>query len=152
VVGYEKEGEKIVFTMKLKQLVFLFAIIALVSVALTTLFYSFYIVEDVKVVPMDIKVSDHIGFNLDTDSMHFGISTSPGYAGRSFILSHDNEKPLRVEIKIYGEMADWVYIKENSFVLEPNVSKEVKFEVYVPENIEQGHYNGTIKIFFKRVI
>ena len=138
--------------MRLKQFVLMVLILAFVSVALTTVFYSFYIVKEVKVVPMDVKVSDHSGFNLDTDAMHFGLVMSPGAVERSMIISHGSDEPLRVEIKTEGVMSEWVYPEEDSFVLWPNQSKEVMFDINVPENIEYGHYNGTIKIFFKKVI
>ena len=66
---------------------------------------------------MDVIVSDHIGFNLDTDALHFGRVTSPGWAGRELVISHDNEKPTRVDISVFGDISNWVYLNKSSFVL-----------------------------------
>ncbi len=138
--------------MRFKQLLLILVLIAVVCVTSTMLFYSFYIVEDVKVIPMDMVVSDHYGFNLDTDAMHFGMSTSPGSTKRALNISQNGEHPLMVEIKTYGDIGNWVYPEDNGFVLEPGIIKEVMLNINVPENIGYGQYNGTISVFFKRII
>ena len=138
--------------MNSKHLLMMLLLVVLLCVGLTTLFYSFYVIEDKRVVPMDIKVSDHGGFNLDTDAMHFGLAAAGDTPERSLFISHDSDHPLLVEIRFYGEFADWVEPSENSFVLEPGEQKEVFFKVYVPGGMEHKQYNGTIVIFFKRIL
>lgn len=138
--------------MKSNQFFLMLVFITLICVTSTMLFYSFYVVEDLKVIPMDIVVSDHYGFNLDTDAMHFGMTTSPGSTSRALNISQKGEHPLMVDIKTDGDIGDWVYPDDNGFVLEPGIIKEVMLTINVPENIDYGQYNGTIKVFFKRVI
>ena len=101
---------------------------------------------------MDVIVSDHIGFNLDTDAMHFGLALSPGGSKRKLDIKHNAEHALKVDITFIGEMADWVVSEENGFILEPDVVKPVEFIVSVPEGMEEREYTGKILIYFKKVI
>lgn len=137
--------------MKPKTLILLIFIALLISVGLTTIFFSLVYIEDTKVVPMDIEVGDRIGLNLDADAMHFGMSSPGGEARRGLIVQHQSSIPLKVDIRMYGEMASWIEVEENEFVLNPNQTKEVYLTVHIPQGTSLGSYNGTIVIFFKRV-
>ena len=138
--------------MKTKILLLIIVSIALLSITTTSLFYSHYIIYSMHEFKMDIEIGDHLGFNVDTDALHFGLSMSPGKATRWLNISHQNKNPLQVDIQTAGYLGSWIYIEEPSFVLEPNVNKEVTVECHIPENIEYGHYNGTLKVIFKRII
>ncbi len=115
-------------------------------------FYSFYLVYDVKYLPMDVKVSNHYGLNLDTDAVHFGRVTTPGGAGRSVIIANTYDKPVEVLVSSSGKIASWLTINESRFIMGPGANREVMLTLDLPSNISYGNYTGTLKILFKRVL
>lgn len=121
------------------------------GLGLASIFYSLYYIYDVQDIPMDVKVQDHVGFNLDTDALHFGIVMSPGYAGRSIVVTHPLDRPLQVVIQTSGEIAPWVEANYWEFVLQPGETKSVLFELYCPEGVEPGNYSGNVRVTFKRI-
>lgn len=137
--------------MNSKKLFVLIFVALILSVSLTAVLYSFYVIEDKKVIPMDIKVRDRGGFNLDTDAMHFGIAQPGGSAERSLKAWHDSDHALRVEIKTYGEMKDWVSADQDDFWLQPGEIREIFFKVRIPGGTPYGNYTGSIVLFFKRI-
>lgn len=137
--------------MKKINLILILVLSIVISIFATTLVYNIFIVYEAQEILMDIKVGDHIGLNLDTDALHFGISMSPGSAARDIIVSNDHNISLRVDIRPAGKIADWVLVKENNFVLKPGEKKNVEFEVNVPKDVEVGLYEGVLRIFFRRV-
>lgn len=132
---------------KLYILIFLIIIIAITGTILTYYSYNIY---DVRRIDMSIIVFDHYGFSVSPESLEFGMNI-PGGGGnsRSIHLMHDYKKPLMVQIIPEGEMATWVSF-DNNFVLEPNVDKELTFNVNVPSGVQYGNYTGEIVIVFKK--
>lgn len=138
--------------MNLKKLIVILLCVMLLSISATIALYSFYIIEDKKVVLMDVVISDHPGFNLDADAMHFGMMVSPGRIERAINVSHASDHPLKIDIAFSGDMKEWVYAEENGFILEPNVKVPVNIVLNVPEGVEMGDYDGYIIVYFKRVL
>ncbi|MFH1399344.1 MAG: hypothetical protein ABIG95_04510 [Candidatus Woesearchaeota archaeon] len=138
--------------MRSKTIVILIICFALLSITATLVFYSHYMIYDAKELALDVKVADHMGFNTDTDALHFGIVKSPGAATRFLNISHKYTKPLQVNIQVTGIAGSWLFIENSSFYLEPNISIILPIEINVPENIPFGQYNGSIRVMFKRSI
>ena len=138
--------------MKLRNLILILFCIFLICVSGTIAFYSYYIVEDKEYVYMDVVVSDHGGFNLDADALHFGMMTSPGWIDRGLIIQHGSDYPLIVDITFTGDMKDWVEPDVSTFVLEPGEVREVNMRLSVPEGTPMGDYDGYVVIFFKRML
>ncbi len=122
----------------------------LLGASAAILFYTQYVIYDTQYIPMDVRVSDHIGFNLETDMLHFGRTTSPGNAERGITITNKHTQPLRVTIQTYGDIGGWVYTNEYDHIFEPNTSREVMFGINVPSGIPHGDYNGTIRVLFMR--
>lgn len=138
--------------MKLKSLILILFCIFLICVSGTIAFYSYYIIEDKEFVYMDVTISDHAGFNLDADALHFGMMTSPGRIKRGINIKHNSDHPLIVDITFTGDMKDWVEAEETTFVLEPGEVREVEMKLSVPEGVPMGDYDGYVVIFFKRML
>lgn len=116
------------------------------------LFYTQYVIYEIKDMPMDVMVSDHPGFNLDTDIFHFGRATTPGGSERGITITNSYTKPLRVTIQTYGDIGKWVYVKEYDSLFKPGEIKDIMLGINVPSDIPYGDYNGTIRILFTRVL
>lgn len=138
--------------MNSKKLIIILICIMLLSISATFSFYSFYVIEDKKSIYMDLTISDHGGFNLDPDALHFGMSMSPGKVERAFNVSHKSDHPLLVEVTFVGDLGEWAEAEENSFILEPNVNKPVNVIIIIPEGVEMGDYDGHVIVYFKRVL
>lgn len=136
--------------MKISRVILILIAAALISVSSTIYYYSNYIVYETRTIPMDVKVSDHMGFNLDTDMLHFGISTSPGSASRKITVLNTYKADIRVAIKKSGTMAEWVTPGKHSFSLEPDEKQEIEFMLDVPPGVPAGNYTGEVILYFKR--
>lgn len=124
----------------------------LLGVSAALLFYTQYVVYDIKEVPTDVRVSNHYGFNLNTDKLHFGRVTSPGNAERGITVRNQYTKPLRVTIQTSGYISGWIYTKDYDTLFQPGESRSIILGVNVPENISDGDYNGTIRVVFTRAL
>jgi len=139
--------------MKSGKILLLVLITILTSFSLTVLFYICYIIEDIQQLDMKMKVGDTPGFDTNTSVISFGIIPNDGGSGqRPVILRNIGGNPLKVYIKKGGEMAEWVYIPENNFVLEPNGEKELIFTAIPSKDAEKGAYKGKVYFIFVRVI
>jgi hypothetical protein len=138
--------------MSTRNLIIFILLLFIVTSGLTALFYSFYIVKDVKKMTMDLIVDDSgiLGINSDTDGLHFGTVPRKGSSTRKMIINHKEDYPVLVTIHSFGNFLEWYNISDNNFVVEPNTDKEVKFTVKIPENATAGIYNGTVVIVTRR--
>ena len=97
----------------------LFAILAL-TIFMTTLFYRYYIIEDVWIFDADVTVSDKIGIQADNDAFHFGKIIAGNWGRRNVDIRHDSDHTLKVQVVPSGDIGDWIYVKPNDFFLEKN--------------------------------
>ena len=140
-------------TVKKNHLFILLLVITLISITATTLFYSFYIIDDVREFNMSLIVGDHAGFDVDTERLAFGMVSPGGNSCIRFIdLSNKKDHSLKVYINFYGNFAEWVSVSENYFVLKPNEEKKLSFTAAAPKNAAYGNYTGKARFVFKRVI
>lgn len=104
----------------------------------------------IQKIPMDIKVANYIGFNLDKDAMHFGATFPGGGSKRNLSLINNDVYNKKVLVEYEGRLKDFVNVSENNFILKPNENKTLEFTVMIPQNTELGNYTGTIILTFKR--
>mgnify|MGYP001562819281 CR=1 FL=1 len=131
-----------------KKIIILSSILIILVISIAVVYFM-YSVIDVVYIDFDFKVSDpkHIGFNVDSDALHFGIIPPGGNGHRDLIL--ENEERVRVLIKVIG--SDYVYPNKNNFILGPNNSTSVEFSASPPLDTLPGNYSGKVRIIFKRV-
>jgi len=97
---------------------------------------------------LHVKGAKRVGFNVDTDAVHFGI-VPPGASGeRSVVVETDVE--ARIKIKSSGELAEWVSVSDNDFVLGRDELKKISITASVPTNAKTGKYEGEITISLYR--
>lgn len=136
--------------MKITKFFFLLMIVVISSTFLTYIVYNSFIIEKTYTLDVIVKVDDHLGLNADGDAIKFGM-LMPGTSGERTIWVNNNANyPLRVVILKYGEIADWVKVSENNFVLKENGSKKIIFEAFVPKDADFGNYTGKAKVILKR--
>ncbi len=136
--------------MKLEKLLLILFVIAALSASITLYTYSSLAIYKSYAIPMDVKVSDKIGFNLDKDALHFGTVTSPGTVNRAIDINNSLDRDVMIVIQSSGKLAEWV-THNTSFELSPGEQREVNFRLDVPSNVSHGNYTGNVKIFFKRI-
>ena len=140
-------------TVKKNHIFILLLVIALISITTTILFYSFYIIENVREFDMNLIVGNHTGFDVNTEKLTFGMITPTGSSCTRYIfISNKKDYPLRVYINFYGNFANWVSVSDNYFVLKPDEEKKLSFTASAPRDAAYGNYTGTARFVFKKVI
>jgi len=128
------------------------AALFLVASTATLIFYSFFIVRDVKIIEMSLEVGNKILFNVDGDAIHFGGTTPGGSAKRTVHLAHEFRFPLEVIINLDGPLSEWVSVSDNRFILKEGEFKTVSVTAKVPEDAAFGKYHGKVRLVFKRAL
>lgn len=124
------------------------AIIA--TMAGVAMFYSFYVLKEIKTLDMQVKADNYVGFRLDTDKLYFGTTIPGNDAVRGISVFHNYNYLIKVKIYTAGYISKWVTIDNSSFTLLPNETRKVMFTVHVPEDTPHGNYTGTVKLVFTR--
>jgi hypothetical protein len=133
-----------------KRNIFFSVIIVVICLISGYLFYEKILIFDVKETGMELIVSGDLtqGVRIDTDALYFG-KIPKGANGFRFInVSNYDPNPHIVHIKTYGELAKWVYVEKNDFVIGPEESELVQVSVFVPEDAITGNYTGTLRVEF----
>ena len=127
-------------------------IIVIISITATVLFYSFYTIADVREFDMTLIVGDHAGFDVDSEKLAFGmVIPASSSSTRYVILLNKKDYPLNVYIDFYGNLAEWVAVSDNYFVLEPGEEKKLSFSASAPKGSAYGNYTGKARFIFKRI-
>lgn len=134
----------------LMKIILIILIILLVSVTATYMFYSLYLVQNYREMPTDIIVKQSVGINLNKDAFHFGGMYPGGMAQRDLHIIN-NEKDYVVQIKITGNISQFVTISDNNFLVRKGETKTVTLTAVFPKGLPIGNkYEGMIKFYFKR--
>lgn len=136
--------------MKLHNVILILLLTSLLTASAVFSFYQFYLIEDIKELDMDVIVSDHIGFDVGTDALHFGMTMPGATSSRKVTLSHGSEKALKVFIRFSGDLKNWV-TSDNDFIIEPGEKREIEFTLHTPST-NPGEYKGKAIITFRKVI
>ena len=138
--------------MKPNKLLLMVFITVLLSFSLTFIFYSYYLIQDVQSLDMKLKIGDIVGLDTNESVISFGIIPPEGSAQRKVILNNMYGKPLEVHTKKTGEIAGWVHISEDTFIINPDETKELLFTAIPSKGAEKGAYQGKIKFIFTRLV
>ena len=123
-----------------------------VYVLVFSMFYLHSVVfTNVVVYDSTVIVGDHIGFDLNTTALTFGMVTSGGTSSNREIIITNADLLQKVEIYGQGEIFDWIIIPESSFIIEPNTNKNISFSISVPDNVSFGEHTGKIKFKFTKL-
>lgn len=136
---------------KLRLLALFLAVILFLAVA-SEIVYLLYKIRYVKVLTAKLEVAGNVGFALGEeklDIINFG-TILPGGGGRRFITAENREKfDMLANIRVIGDIKEFL-VYENNFIVKPNETKQINFEVFAPLNTAKGRYAGKIFLIFKR--
>ena len=128
--------------------------VALFTISILCISYWFILTDptyDVKEFGMDVYVGTASGFNIDTDAVHFGI-VPPGAVSERQILLRAGPFRSLIKIEAHGDIAQWVHVSENNFILEANESRLIFIYATVPEGAKIPDYKkGNLRIRFIKV-
>jgi len=94
---------------------------------------------------MYLTVDDNVGVNADADAIWFGTVPPAGKGTRQLSFGEGNAG--LVVIKTSGELAKWVSVSDNNFIIEANATKTVKVIVSVPADAERRDYVGKLNVY-----
>ena len=138
--------------MVAKRLVLVVVMAMVLGSALAFTAYTMYYTEYAVIYDMNITVGDHVGFDVDNETLAFGMVMSGSTSSTRFILlGNDMDYPLRVEFKASGEFADWIDINNEQTILEAHETRKVPVSATAPSDAELGDYRGKMRIIFKKV-
>ena len=132
----------------MKKTIMIIAII-LMLLSLGLMGYNLYVV-DVKVLDISFKVDDVIGINVSNKSLNFGRSPPETAMKRYINLSNNYNFPIEINIKMSGEISEYVSVSDNNFEIIPGDKKEVTFLLRIPKDIEYRYFIGKSRVVFKR--
>lgn len=132
----------------MKKTIMIIAII-LMLLSLGLMGYNLYVV-DVKVLDISFKVDDVIGINVSNKSLNFGRSPPETAMKRYINLSNNYNFPIEINIKMSGEISEYVSVSDNNFEIIPGDKKEVTFLLRIPKDIEYRYFTGKSRVIFKR--
>ena len=107
--------------------------------------------RDYQELNFDFKIGNNLGFNLDSDAIHFGTMFQGDEAKRNIVIKNDNCVKCLVNLKIKGN-SEWISVSDNNFVLKKDETKEIEVKLNPPNDAELKEYFGTLKIYFWRII
>jgi len=119
--------------------------------------YIFYIQQGiikVQTIPMDITVIDSgrkMGFNIDTDALHFGTANQGAVVGKTIILNNTGDFPVVIELDTKGPMKYWMEYKKNEFLLDAYSNNTVELRAHVPTGATVKTYNSTLYVYYKEI-
>lgn len=137
--------------MKTKNAIILLISIALIIIAATIIFYSFYKVVDVVKIPYSFDVQDGIGIVADTDAVKFG-GLNRGGGGKRFLRFHNQyDFPIKINIKFKGDKQEWISADPNGFYLQPDERTNTTLNARIPFDAEYGeNFSGQVIVYYMR--
>jgi hypothetical protein len=136
--------------LKLPKLLIMIILIFIICIGLIYIFY--YSLAVYKVVEYDVYliVGNKIGFDLSKEYIHFGIVPPNGSSTKDIFIYNNEDKKLKLQLKLEGNVSQFVYVKDFSPVIMPHENKTLTFYAIVPSNASYGNYSGKLKIIFRR--
>lgn len=137
--------------MKSKRIFLLLVCVGLISVLFTAFAYQSYFVKAVKTTPIRVSVTvSTVGFDVTTERMDFGQVPRGGSGEREVSIGNNDLEPVRIQIKVKGDLADWLGVSDNLFILEPDESRQITTTLNVPNNVELAQYTGELFVYYLR--
>jgi len=125
-------------------------LILLVSVVVSfSYIYWYNLPLQVKIVQMNVTVSNDgfIGLNADP-AFYFG-SMGPGQGGTRYLDINQITRDVRVSISTEGEMSEWVGYSDN-LIVRKGEDIRIPIHINIPGNASFGHYSGTATIILRK--
>ncbi|MGV8087425.1 MAG: hypothetical protein ACP5N1_07370 [Candidatus Woesearchaeota archaeon] len=146
-------------TSEIIRLTFMIIIICaigiLIGVSSYTWYYSNKINHDSKIISVytvdtQVEITTYSGgLNGDTDALKFGKVPLGGSATRYLNIYSINESIVQIEVS--GDIAKFLSVDKNDFIISKNSNDTVTFNIEAPNNAIIGNYSGIIKVTFLKI-
>ena len=117
------------------------------------LFYNSIVLKQVWNYDMHAQVIakyKKIGLNTDTDKLWFGSANPGNQATRKVNMINNYDFPVAVSITINGDIAPYISVSDNHFVLNSNETKVLTFYFTSETVTPYGNYTGSTRIIMTR--
>jgi hypothetical protein len=138
--------------MNILKILLLMLTTAMISIGLTTVFYSFYVIEGNIEKEMSLIIGENPGFDVGKEAITFGKITKEGSCRREIILSNKKNYPINIKVSTSGNISSFVFISDNDFILNPGEEKKLYFTAISHPEAEYGEYTGKASFILKRVL
>ena len=127
---------------------FIFLVILILTVGMLIIRTFLLPVETIHITA-DVHVKNRaIGFNLDTDALHFGTVMPGARAERAVTLTNPYAFPVKVIVK--ADPNEWISLSQNPFYIPPHASRSVLFTLHVPDTARPGSRVWNLTFFLYR--
>jgi len=133
--------------MKIKYLIIIIVLVILLIPGISRIFLA-----EIKTLEATVTIGDYLGFNTDIDKLYFGTFLAGGFSKRDFHIENYKCNKCLVVIKAYGPLAKILTISDNKFIMRYGENKTITALVNTPQDIPNGAYNATIKVYFWKTI
>ncbi len=97
-----------------------------------------------------LLLAQMFAIGVSPGSLTFENVLKEGYAEGSFSVSEGSGDPSTITVSVGGELADWVTLSENEFVIEgPGIGHTVTVMVSPPATAQSRWYSGNIDVLSK---
>ena len=105
---------------------------------------------DYEEIPITLSVGDYLGFNIDSDALHFGTVMPSGHGYRNMNVHNKKEIRCKVFLEADGPITEWItFSPEDTFYLDGDETETIQVNVTVPPGTEFGNYSGIkVKTYF----
>ncbi len=138
--------------MNLLRILLLMLITAMLSIGLTTTFYSFYVIQGTIEKDMSLIIGENPGFDAGTETITFGKITKDGSCRREMTLSNKKTYPINIKISTSGNISSFVIVSDNNFILQPGEERKIYFTAISHPGAEYGEYMGKASFILKRIL
>ena len=136
-----------------KMVAFLVLLVALAVVGTAIFFVATNVITSYEM-PMKVNVisgGNKVGFDLNTSIVTFGKMRPGGSMDRYFNVTNNRQEPIKVVVKTFGPMADWVTVTPSKFILTPQQWKQdFMATCLVPYGTAPGNYTGTLRVYIMK--
>lgn len=132
-------------------------IIISLGILIGVISYTLYTVKDYNdktitynILNTSVEVVNYniMGLNGDKDAVRFGKITA-GNRGVRYLNISTKEKAI-VSIYVSGDMAKFISVDKNNFLVEENFNQLVPIKLKIPSDTPSGNYTGEIYVKLSR--
>ena len=134
---------------KVLKLILFLVLIFIMGIILTVLIYNKYNLLQYREFDLSVKIENgSSSFNTSTEGLNFARMYPGGEVTKRMDI-HSLKRSL-VHIEAVGDIASFISVSENNFVMEPDEYKQVEVYLTLPIDALEGPYTGTLQIYFYR--
>ena len=136
--------------MNKTKLILLIILLVIFSSIATAVIYFNNEVYQIRSLPMMVEVKNKIGIGLyEGEQLNFGIVPRGGAS--TLIFNITSSKDVNILVLKKGNIAGFITLSENNFLLRKNELKRIETSLRIPMNAEFGNYSGGLIIILRNV-